>query len=75
MPAPARKSRLLIDTLALDGMHFGRVAVRRHNNGAYDYAADTRGYTYGLVLEIQRSQLERALPRNADAKGSQWHRP
>jgi high affinity Mn2+ porin len=21
------------------------------NNGAYDYAADTRGYTYGLVLE------------------------
>jgi hypothetical protein len=29
MPAPARKSRLLIDILALDGMHFGRVAVRR----------------------------------------------
>src|SRR5262249_12364538 len=21
------------------------------NNGAYDYAADTRGYTYGLVVE------------------------
>ena len=21
------------------------------NNGAYDYAADTRGYTYGLVAE------------------------
>jgi len=23
------------------------------NNGAYDYAADTRGYTYGLVVEYQ----------------------
>jgi hypothetical protein len=23
------------------------------NNGAYDYAADTRGYTYGAVLEYQ----------------------
>src|SRR6202142_3570153 len=22
------------------------------NNGAYDYAADTRGYTYGLVAEL-----------------------
>jgi high affinity Mn2+ porin len=23
------------------------------NNGAYDYAADTRGYTYGVVIEYQ----------------------
>ncbi|MBO0857205.1 MAG: carbohydrate porin [Chloracidobacterium sp.] len=23
------------------------------NNGAYDYAADTRGYTYGMVIEYQ----------------------
>ncbi len=23
------------------------------NNGAYDYAADTRGYTYGAILEFQ----------------------
>lgn len=23
------------------------------NNGAYDYAADTRGYTYGVVVEFQ----------------------
>ena len=22
------------------------------NNGAYDYSADTRGYTYGLVIEF-----------------------
>jgi carbohydrate-selective porin OprB len=28
------------------------------NNGAYDYAADTRGYTYGAVLEYQGPILE-----------------
>ena len=28
------------------------------NNGAYDYAADTRGYTYGLVVEYQGPYLE-----------------
>jgi hypothetical protein len=28
------------------------------NNGAYDYAADTRGYTYGLVVEYQGPQIE-----------------
>jgi hypothetical protein len=28
------------------------------NNGAYDYAADTRGYTYGLVLEYQGPRIE-----------------
>ena len=28
------------------------------NNGAYDYAADTRGYTYGMVIEYQGPRLE-----------------
>ena len=28
------------------------------NNGAYDYAADTRGYTYGVVVEYQGPYLE-----------------
>jgi high affinity Mn2+ porin len=28
------------------------------NNGAYDYAADTRGYTYGLVVEYQGPRVE-----------------
>ena len=23
------------------------------NNGAFDYAADTRGYTYGAIIEYQ----------------------
>jgi high affinity Mn2+ porin len=27
------------------------------NNGAYDYAADTRGYTYGAILEYQSPSL------------------
>jgi hypothetical protein len=28
------------------------------NNGAYDYAADTRGYTYGAVVEYQGPYVE-----------------
>jgi hypothetical protein len=28
------------------------------NNGAFDYAADTRGYTYGFVVEYQGPRLE-----------------
>ena len=27
------------------------------NNGAFDYAADTRGYTYGLIAEYQGPRL------------------
>ncbi len=28
------------------------------NNGAYDYAADTRGYTYGIIVEYQGPYVE-----------------
>jgi hypothetical protein len=28
------------------------------NNGAYDYAADTRGYTYGAIVEYQGPRIE-----------------
>ncbi len=31
------------------------------NNGAYDYAADTRGYTYGLIVEYQGPRIEARL--------------
>ncbi|HEY4186460.1 MAG TPA: carbohydrate porin [Polyangia bacterium] len=31
------------------------------NNGAYDYAADTRGYTYGFVAEYQGPRVEARL--------------
>ena len=31
------------------------------NNGAFDYAADTRGYTYGVVVEYQGPRIEARL--------------
>jgi hypothetical protein len=31
------------------------------NNGAFDYAADTRGYTYGFVVEYQGPRIEARL--------------
>jgi len=31
------------------------------NTGAYDYAADTRGYTYGLIVEYQGPRIEARL--------------
>ena len=31
------------------------------NNGAFDYAADTRGYTWGLVVEYQGPRIEARL--------------
>ena len=45
------------------------------NNGAYDYAADTRGYTYGLVSRVPGPAPRGALRRDADAQGRQRHRP
>lgn len=32
------------------------------NNGAWDYAADTRGYTYGLVTEYDDTPGPRGRP-------------
>lgn len=48
------------------------------NNGAYDYAADTRGYTYGAILEYQdRSWGVRAaellMPIVANGTDLQWN--
>jgi high affinity Mn2+ porin len=42
------------------------------NNGAYDYAADTRGYTYGVVASYQDRNWgvrfgEMLMPQNANA--------
>jgi high affinity Mn2+ porin len=47
------------------------------NNGAYDYAADTRGYTYGLVIEYQGPYIEARLgemlmPRVANGIDLDW---
>ena len=45
------------------------------NNGAWDYAADTRGYTYGAVAEYLDHSLGRALRHRPDAHRRQRHRP
>ena len=40
------------------------------NNGAYDYAANTRGYTEGVIVEYQDRNWVRQVRRNINAKGS-----
>jgi len=47
------------------------------NNGAYDYAADTRGYTYGAILEYQQPRFgvrfgEMLMPTVANGINLDW---
>jgi high affinity Mn2+ porin len=48
------------------------------NNGAYDYAADTRGYTYGVVLEYDDRAwavrfAEALMPKVANGTDLDWN--
>ena len=48
------------------------------NNGAYDYAADTRGYTYGAIVEFQDRHWglrfgEMLMPRVANGPELEWN--
>ena len=48
------------------------------NNGAYDYAADTRGYTYGLIVEYATPRwsvrgAEALMPAVANGLVLDWH--
>ena len=48
------------------------------NNGAYDYAADTRGYTYGLIVEYDTPHwslrgAEALMPTVANGIVLDWH--
>ncbi|HZU44009.1 MAG TPA: carbohydrate porin [Terriglobales bacterium] len=48
------------------------------NNGAYDYAADTRGYTYGIEVEYQDRAwalrfAETVMPKVANGLDQQWN--
>jgi high affinity Mn2+ porin len=48
------------------------------NNAAYDYAADTRGYTYGLVVEYQGPHVEvrvgeMLMPKVANGIDLDWN--
>ena len=45
------------------------------NNGAYDYAADTRGYTLRRRSSSTGAAPRGALRRDADADGRERHRP
>src|SRR5690348_14975104 len=47
------------------------------NNGAYDYAADTRGYTYGATVELQTPSVglrigEMLMPKVANGIDLDW---
>ena len=47
------------------------------NNGAYDYAADTRGYTYGMMIEYQQPRFgarfgEMLMPKVANGINLDW---
>lgn len=48
------------------------------NNGGYDYAADTRGYTYGAIVEYQRPAFgirfgELLMPKVANGIDLDWN--
>lgn len=48
------------------------------NNGAYDYAADTRGYTYGAIVEYQQPRFgvrfgEMLMPKVANGIDLDWN--
>lgn len=48
------------------------------NNGAYDYAADTRGYTYGVIAEYDDRNwtfrfCEALMPQVANGLNLQWN--
>jgi high affinity Mn2+ porin len=48
------------------------------NNGAYDYAADTRGYTYGVIVEYDTPRwslrgAEALMPTVANGIVLDWH--
>lgn len=48
------------------------------NNGAYDYAADTRGYTWGVMIEYQQPRFgvrfgEMLMPKVANGIDLDWN--
>jgi hypothetical protein len=47
------------------------------NNGAYDYAADTRGYTYGVIVDYEQPHMgvrfgEMLMPKVANGIDLDW---
>ena len=84
---PARRLELrlgkmsTVDFFDLNGVgsdsHLQFMNWAADNNGAYDYAADTRGYTYGLVMEYYDKNLaarfgEMLMPTVANGIKLDW---
>jgi hypothetical protein len=58
--------------------HFQFMNWTVDNNGAYDYAADTRGYTYGVVVDYERRKWamrfgEALMPKVANGLNLDWN--
>ncbi len=85
---PARRLEFRIGKFALaDFLDVNAVGSDSHlqfmnwtvvNNGAWDYAADTRGYTYGALLDLQNPSwdlrfLEALMPTVANGIDLQWN--
>jgi high affinity Mn2+ porin len=61
----------------LSDSHLGFMNWTVDNNGAYDYAADTRGYTYGALLDYERPGFgvtfaEALMPEVANGLNLSW---
>ena len=54
--------------------HFQFINWTTDNNGAYDYAADTRGYTVGAHRRLRRPQLGIPFRRSPHAQSRQRNR-
>jgi hypothetical protein len=72
----------MADTFDLNGVgsdsHLQFLNWTIDNNGAYDYAADTRGYTYGVVIEFDTPAwsirgAEALMPKVANGIELDWN--
>jgi hypothetical protein len=57
--------------------HFQFMNWTVDNNGAYDYAADTRGYTYGVIVDYEHPEWavrfgEALMPKVANGIDLEW---
>ena len=73
-PARCRRSTCSTSTRVGTDSHLQFMNWTIDNNGAYDYAADTRGYTLGAIDRVRGAAVGGAVRRDADADGRERHR-
>ena len=66
-----------VNSVASDS-HFQFMNWTIDNNGAYDYAADTRGYTYGAIVDYENRKwgvrfAEALMPKVANGINLDWN--